>query len=196
MLVNQEKCRCCGYKVPLYFWFVLSGAICDIIQAFLDYLIYLVYVFEWERATICWTLSYTLSIVVRHSSHRLLVFGEFEGSYCGSLSRTYMAYSSSIVISMLANHLLVSMLNFSHRTAWIVTLLWTGIYNFFMLKASWRKKPAPSSGKSVPSSAVPTGITSSSGLSSMEGGAMKDMEGGSSSSVKSIITSPSKPRTT
>jgi putative flippase GtrA len=116
---------------------------CDIVQAFIDYGIYLLYVFEWERATVCWTLSYTISIIIRHFSHRLLVFGEFEGTYCSSLTRTYMTYSSSIVISMLTNHLIVSFLNYSHRTAWIITMLWTGIYNYFMLKASWgRKTPA------------------------------------------------------
>jgi putative flippase GtrA len=143
MLINQEKWKCFGYKVPHYCWFVLSGGMCDIVQAFIDYGIYLLYVFEWERATVCWTLSYTISIIIRHFSHRLLVFGEFEGTYCSSLTRTYMTYSSSIVISMLTNHLIVSFLNYSHRTAWIITMLWTGIYNYFMLKASWgRKTPA------------------------------------------------------
>ena len=144
MLINQEKWKCFGYKVPHYCWFVLSGGMCDIVQALIDYAIYMVYIFEWERATVCWTLSYTISIIIRHFSHRLLVFGEFEGTYCNSLTRTYMTYSSSIVISMLTNHLIVSFLNYSHRTAWIITMLWTGIYNYFMLKASWGRK-APSS---------------------------------------------------
>jgi hypothetical protein len=147
MLINQEKAKCFGYKIPLYCWFVLSGGMCDIVQALIDYAIYLVYIFEWERATVCWTLSYTISIVVRHFSHRLLVFGEFEGTYCSSLTRTYMTYSSSIIISMLANHFIVSFLNYSHRTAWIITMLWTGIYNYFMLKASWGRKSASSMGK-------------------------------------------------
>jgi hypothetical protein len=55
-----------------------------------------------------------------------------------------MTYSSSIVISMLTNHLIVSFLNYSHRTAWIITMLWTGIYNYFMLKASWGRKSVSS----------------------------------------------------
>ena len=140
MLINQEKWKCLGHKIPHYCWFVLSGGMCDIAQAFIDYAIYLAYAFEWERATVCWTLSYTISIVIRHFSHRLLVFGEFEGTYCTSLTRTYMTYSSSIVISMLTNHLIVEFFNYSHRTAWIITMLWTGIYNYFMLKASWGRK--------------------------------------------------------
>ena len=140
----QETWKCCGYKIPQYFFFVLSGALCDCAQALIDYGVYLLYVFEWERATVCWTISYTLSITLRHSSHRLLVFGEFEGTYCSSLLRTYMTYSTSIVVSMITNHVLCSFLNFSHQFAWIVTMLWTGIYNYFALKASWRSRSTTS----------------------------------------------------
>ena len=140
MLINQEKWKCFGYKIPHYCWFVLSGGMCDIVQALIDYGIYVVYIFEWERSTVCWTLSDMIRIIIRYFSHRLLVFGEFEGTYCSSLTRTYMTYSSSIVISMLTNHLIVSLLNYSHRTAWVITMLWTGIYNYFMLKASWGRK--------------------------------------------------------
>eukprot|EP01041_Mallomonas_annulata_P006482 gene6482-13085_t len=67
------------------------------------------------------------------------VFGEFEGSYCQSLSRTYFTYSSSIVISMITNHLIVEVFGFSHRDAWVMTMIWIGIYNYFMLKATWKK---------------------------------------------------------
>lgn len=143
MLSHQEKCIICGHRVPQYFWFMLSGALCDVIQAIIDYFLYSIYTFPWERATVCWTLSYIASIFVRHSSHRVLVFGEFEGSYCYSLSRTYFTYSSTIVISMITNHIIVEILLFSHRDAWLITMLWTGLYNYFMLKASW-KKPKPS----------------------------------------------------
>lgn len=139
--------RCFGYKIPTYFWFVVSGTICDILQAVIDYIISLLYIWEVERATVCWTLSYTISIFIRHYSHRILVFGEYEGTYCNSLSRTYMAYSSSIALSMVTNHLIVSFLNLSHKQAWIITMLWTGIYNYFMLKATWRPKKETHSGK-------------------------------------------------
>lgn len=150
MLINQDNCKCFGRKIPLYFFFVLSGAICDTIQAFIDYGISLIYVYEWERATVCWTLSYTLSVIVRHFSHRLLVFGDYEGTYCNSLLRTYGAYSSSIVLSMVSNHFIVNFLLMSHRQAWIITMLWTGALNYFLLKASWRKSsPATDAHKTV-----------------------------------------------
>jgi hypothetical protein len=51
---------------------MLSGALCDVVQAFIDYSVYHIYYIEWEKATVCWGISYTLSIVVRHFSHRLL----------------------------------------------------------------------------------------------------------------------------
>lgn len=141
MLGHQEKAKIFGHKVPLYFWFVLSGGICDIFQALIDYMISIIYVSTWERTTVCWTLSYIISIWIRHYSHRLLVFGEYEGTYCSSLSRTYLTYSSSIIISMFSNHFIVNYLLLSHRTAWVVTMLWTGIFNYFMLKSSWRSSP-------------------------------------------------------
>jgi hypothetical protein len=141
MLGHQEKAKIFGHKIPQYFWFVLSGSLCDVFQALIDYVISIIYVSTWERVTVCWTLSYIMSIWIRHYSHRLLVFGEYEGTYCSSLSRTYLTYSSSIVISMLTNHFLVNYMMTSHKVAWIITMLWTGIFNYFMLKSSWRSTP-------------------------------------------------------
>ena len=160
MLTSHIKaCSCftyCGFdKVPQYLWFMLSGALCDVVQALIDYCIYLLYTMEWERVTVCWTVSYTLSIVVRHSSHRLLVFGDYEGSYCMSLARTYLTYSSSIIISMITNHLLVSFLDLTHQQAWIITMIWTGVYNYFMLRASWRFTSLSAERKAAGSNAGP-----------------------------------------
>ena len=154
---HQERCVIFGYRVPLYFWFMLSGAICDIIQALVDYCIYITYPFEWEKTTICWTVSYTASIIIRHMSHRLLVFGEYEGSYCSSLCRTYFTYASSIVLSMVSHHFIVAFLKLGHWYAWVVTMLWTGIFNFFLLKASW-KKPSPKTEASESVKSVPGDI--------------------------------------
>lgn len=140
MLPHQEKAQICGYRLPQYFWFVISGAICDIAQALLDYCISVLYTLEWEKATVCWTVSYTLSIAIRHTSHRFIVFGEYEGTYWSSLSRTYAAYSASIVLSIVANHMFINMLMLSHRQAWLITMLWTGLLNYFLVKNAWRPK--------------------------------------------------------
>mmetsp|Transcript_3247 Transcript_3247/g.4632 ORF Transcript_3247/g.4632 Transcript_3247/m.4632 type:complete len:162 (+) Transcript_3247:51-536(+) len=139
MLAHQEKLKICGHKIPHYFWFMLSGGICDILQAFIDYAISIVYVLKWEKPTVCWTCSYIMSIMIRHYSHRILVFGEYEGSYCSSITRCYATYSSSIVMSLIMNHVIVTYFYFTHIQAWVITMLWTGIFNYFMLKATWRK---------------------------------------------------------
>jgi putative flippase GtrA len=143
-LEHQERFKICGHRVPQYFWFVVSGALCDVFQALIDYIVYHLYVYEWERATVCWTVGYTLSIILRHTSHRFLVFGDYEGSYCSSLGRTYLAYSASIVLSMFSNHYIINILKLSHRDAWIITMLWTGLLNYFLLKASWKGKHSKS----------------------------------------------------
>ncbi len=134
----QENFKICGYKVPQYFWFVISGSICDVFQAIIDYFISIIYLSEWEKPTVCWTLSYIITICIRHYSHSMIVFGEYSGTYCSSLMRTYAAYSSSIVISVITNHILTSYFFFTHKQAWIITMLWTGIYNYFMLKKTWK----------------------------------------------------------
>lgn len=140
MLTNPDKCRVFGYKVPLYFFFVLSGALCDIVQAVVYLVLYNIYPDVSERATVCWTASYTISVSVRHTSHRLLVFGDYEGTYWSSLTKTYASYLSSIVVSIFTNYLLV-LIGAGHVYAWLITMIWTGVYNYFVLKSSWRKSP-------------------------------------------------------
>lgn len=128
MLVTEYKCtHCYGYRIPNYFWFVVSGTLCDVVQALIDYFVAYLYVYSWEKPTVCWTVSYSASVFVRHYSHRMLVFGDYDGTYCQSLTRTYMTYSSSIVLSILTNHLIVNFLYFTHVQAWIFTMLWTGM---------------------------------------------------------------------
>ena len=96
--VNRISLRLFGYKVHQYFWFMISGFMCDCFQAILDYIISILYTFEYEKITVCWMLSYCGSICLRHISHKYLVFGDYEGTYCQSLSKVYLAYLSSIVI--------------------------------------------------------------------------------------------------
>jgi hypothetical protein len=34
--------------------------------------------------------------------------------------------------------LLVKIGEFSHKEAWLLTMLWTGILNYFLLKSAWK----------------------------------------------------------
>lgn len=127
--------RICGKKPPQYLWFVLSGGGCDVVQFFIDYTIHKG--FKIENATICWTLGFFFSILVRHTSHRYLVFGDYVGGYKKSLIRMYGGYSFSIIASMIFNWIMTTKLETPHYVAWVFTLLWTGGFNYFMLKKLW-----------------------------------------------------------
>mmetsp|Transcript_18701 Transcript_18701/g.24682 ORF Transcript_18701/g.24682 Transcript_18701/m.24682 type:complete len:157 (+) Transcript_18701:158-628(+) len=135
-----ETTKICGYKPPQYFWFVVSGGLCDILQLGIDQAVKFAWAFPYQKATVCWTISYILSIVLRHTSHRIIVFGEFEGSYFWSLGKMYMTYASAIIISILTNLALTNILGMTHEQAWVITLLWTGLLNYFLLKCTWNSK--------------------------------------------------------
>mmetsp|Transcript_5963 Transcript_5963/g.8854 ORF Transcript_5963/g.8854 Transcript_5963/m.8854 type:complete len:125 (-) Transcript_5963:245-619(-) len=94
-------------------------------------------VFHISDPSVCWALAFSFSIIFRHTSHRYLVFGDYVGGYCRSLGRMYGGYSIIIVLSTLFNVVMTKVLMISHYTAWIVTLLWTGIVNYFILKHIW-----------------------------------------------------------
>jgi len=49
----------------------------------------------------------------------------------------YAGYSIIMVISTIFNIVMTKVFLFSHYTAWIATLLWTGIVNYFILKHIW-----------------------------------------------------------
>ena len=49
----------------------------------------------------------------------------------------YAGYSIIIVISTIFNFLMTRKLQLPHYVAWVITLLWTGIVNYFILKKLW-----------------------------------------------------------
>mmetsp|Transcript_8874 Transcript_8874/g.13247 ORF Transcript_8874/g.13247 Transcript_8874/m.13247 type:complete len:372 (+) Transcript_8874:375-1490(+) len=131
----SESVALCGMRPPRFLWFILSGCICDVIQFFIDAFLY--YVFHITEPTVCWVLGYGLSIAVRHTSHRYLVFGNYVGGYCYSLLRMYTGYSISLVASTLFNLILTHGIEMQHYTAWVITLVWTNIVNYFLLTQLW-----------------------------------------------------------
>ena len=74
---------------------------------------------------------------IRPRSHRYLVFGDYVGGYWSSLGRMYFAYSIIIAISSAFNFVMTHWLPLTHYVAWVVTALWTGIVNYFILKKIW-----------------------------------------------------------
>ncbi len=131
----SQAVKICGMRPPQYLWYMLSGSFCDLIQLFIDLLIHIT--FGIENASVCWILGFSLSILVRHSSHRYLVFGMYVGGYRNSLMRMYGGYSISIILSTIANYIMTEWYAVPHYVAWVFTLLWTGVVNYFILKKLW-----------------------------------------------------------
>jgi hypothetical protein len=120
-------------KPPQYFWFMVSGAICDAILFAMDYGMH----FYVPDPSACWAICFTLSVAFRHSTHRYLVFGNYVGGYWNSLLRIYGGYSVTIILSTIFNIIMTRYFSVRHYVAWVITLLWTGIVNFFILKRFW-----------------------------------------------------------
>ena len=78
-----ETCVVCGRRPPRFLFFVLSGSACNGVQLGLDRLLILALPEgRWWVPTLCWTLSYALSISVRFVSHAALVFGPHREQHC------------------------------------------------------------------------------------------------------------------
>ena len=113
--------------------FNLSGFLGTLLFYGMYQLLFTVLPLETRKATVSWTLSYICSIVWQHALHRWMVFGS-KSSYWTSLGMTYLCYSVSIVLSSLFTDILVQQLHIHHQVAWILTLVATGLLNFFTLR--------------------------------------------------------------
>ncbi len=128
-----EVVRVAGIKPPRYLCYMVSGSGCDIIQ----FILYVLAYKQFEDASLSWAASFGGSIVFRHTTHRYLVFGDYVGGYWASLRRMYAGYSIIIVLSTIFNYVVMKYLDMPHVLAWILTLLWTGIVNYLILKKLW-----------------------------------------------------------
>lgn len=130
-----EVVKIAGFSPPRYLCYMVSGFLCDLIQFVIDLVLHKVFLLE--DASVCWALGFGASVTFRHTSHRFLVFGDYIGGYWKSLGRMYAGYSIIIVISTIFNVVMTHYLQLPHYMAWVVTLLWTGIVNYFILKKLW-----------------------------------------------------------
>ncbi|MGK3733623.1 MAG: putative flippase GtrA [Bacillariaceae sp.] len=129
-----EVVKIFGFIPPRYICFMVSGCVCDVVQ----FIIYAT--FYWliiNDPSLCWMTSFFGSIVFRHTSHRYLVFGNYIGSYWNSLIKMYLGYSIIIIISTIFNIIMTKYVKVPHLIAWFITLLWTGVVNYFILKKIW-----------------------------------------------------------
>ncbi|KAG2392889.1 hypothetical protein C9374_009466 [Naegleria lovaniensis] len=85
------------------------------------------------KSSLCWLLSYALSIWSQYELHCRIVFGKRTNSseYWQTLSRTYIIYGISMFASTVLNYLLVAQLALDHNLVWFVTLIAVGVLNYF-----------------------------------------------------------------
>lgn len=131
----SEVVATCGMKPHRFIWFMISGCIGDVVQFFID--LSLFHILHIKSTSICWLLGYALSIIFRHTSHRYLVFGKYVGGYCHSLLRMYAGYSVTLVLSTMFNLVLTKLIHLEHYKAWIITMLFTNLLNYFTLTRLW-----------------------------------------------------------
>ena len=99
---------------------------------------------------VAWTISYTLCIALRQETHRIFVFGAYEGTYWHNLSRVYMTYATtiaaSIVLRSMLSHAVVylpaPLLSLAGPSTWSYfgTVLCTGCFSYCALKRSWGRR--------------------------------------------------------
>lgn len=128
-----ETCVVCGRTPPRFFFFVISGSACNGIQLAIDRLLVRAARLQprpapaldrllalaraqalalpegrWWVPTLCWTLSYAMSISFRFVSHAAVVFGPHRDPPLLALGKTYLTYMSTIVASTAINLALVA----------------------------------------------------------------------------------------
>mmetsp|Transcript_37196 Transcript_37196/g.57131 ORF Transcript_37196/g.57131 Transcript_37196/m.57131 type:complete len:215 (-) Transcript_37196:996-1640(-) len=135
----SQAISCFNEKVvlPQYLWYMVSGALGDIVQLIIDYY-FLHSLLQINDPSLCWMGSFSASISVRHTTHRYLVFGDYVGGYWNSLLRMYGGYSIILVLSTAFNWVMTHYFSWSHYFGYFVTLFWTGIVNYFLLKFIWK----------------------------------------------------------
>ena len=144
-----DTCSLCGWRPPRFVFFAISGSMCNVVQLLLDRLLTSMLPEDvWWIPTASWTLSYTLSVALRHYSHAWFVFGQHSDSMWIALGRTYVAYASTIIASTAVNLLLVWGTACKPDVALILTASFSVIWSYFALSKTWRSTHAEVTGSS------------------------------------------------
>lgn len=104
-LADSVKWR--GKRLPRYGWYMLSGAVCDVGQ-------FVFYKLLWstlQMPTFSWTAAYVVSIAMRQESHRIFVFGSYQGTWWSNLWNFYCIYFVTVLTSVPVNKMLVQLMH-------------------------------------------------------------------------------------
>lgn len=85
------------------------------------------------RVESAWAIAYATTSILAHFLHFKITF-EPDRNYLASMWRTLMVYGSTLVLSTVCEHILVSDYNIHHRLAWIMNTVVFGLLNFMALR--------------------------------------------------------------
>ena len=153
----SESCVACGRKPPRFLFFAISGALCNLAQLAIDRLLLALIAHgvldlhdAWYVPTVCWTVSYTLSVALRHASHSFFVFGPSADPVGYALAKTYLTYLSTILASTAINLALVGPLGQTHNAALLATATFSVVWSYVALRYTWRSSSDASAGGDAP----------------------------------------------
>ena len=135
----SQSCTCCGHKPPRFLFFAISGTLCNAAQLAMDRAIFVLLPEIWWAPTLCWTISYALSVALRHISHAVIVFGPHGDPPWVAVSKTYLAYLSTIIASTAINLALVAGASFSHELSLVVTASFSVFWSYLALSVTWKR---------------------------------------------------------
>jgi putative flippase GtrA len=116
--------------------FQISGLIGSILFFIMYEILFMMVQQHKHGSVISWLVAYMASIWWQFELHRWIVYGKDRiRDYWAALRTTFAVYSISLVISTILNYVLTSILVLHFRTAWIITMIVIGVFNYFMMRA-------------------------------------------------------------
>ncbi|KAL6078990.1 hypothetical protein QOT17_001142 [Balamuthia mandrillaris] len=114
-------------------WFCVSGSIGTLLSYLLFEALLFLDPFAWHKGTLCWALSYLISISWQHALHRGLLMGDY-GNYWLNLLKSYMVYVPAVLFSTSLYYLLDERLHVTIESKWIIVTLATGLLTLFSVR--------------------------------------------------------------
>jgi len=132
---NKQRVDRFMETIPKALRFQISG----LIGTVLFYVLYRVIIeIGHLRPTLSWFISYFVSTWWQFELHSRLVFlnwKQIQMNYFKKLSEVYALYALSMVLSTVLHAVILTVLHFPETLSWVLTLVGTGILNYFTVSS-------------------------------------------------------------
>lgn len=116
-----------------YGWYLFIGGFNSLVFWLLYEIFYWLDPLQLYPAVVAWAISFSLSSVQAHYLHRRITFRS-EADYKESLFWALCVYGTFLVVSTIAEFLLVYVADVNHRIAWVMNMAAFGFANFVGLR--------------------------------------------------------------